>query len=172
MTDLPVTAFDVAVLAVVALSALLALVRGAARETLSLLAWVGAAAIAWFGFPYAQDLARRTIETEWIAGVVSFVVVFVLPLIALKVIAATLADHVPGGGFATADRIAGVAFGIARGALLVCIGYLGLTALIAPANHPPWIQEAALLPYVQDGAEGLRNLIPENLRVAAEAAEP
>jgi membrane protein required for colicin V production len=167
-----VTAFDVAVLLVVALSALIALMRGAVRETLSLLAWVGAAAIAWFGFPYAQDLARRTIETDWIAGAVSFVVVFVVPLIALKLVAAALAERVPGGAFGTADRLAGAAFGIARGALLVCIGYLGLTVLIAPANQPPWITEAALLPYVRDGAEGLRALIPESLGVTAAAAEP
>jgi membrane protein required for colicin V production len=167
-----VTAFDVAVLVVVALSALVALVRGAVRETLSLLAWIGAAAIAWFGFAYAYDLARRTIEIDWVAGAVSFVVVFVVPLIALKLVAATLAEHVPGGGFATADRIAGVGFGIARGALLVCIGYLGLTALIAPADQPPWITDALLLPYVRDGAEGLRALIPESLGVTAAAAEP
>jgi membrane protein required for colicin V production len=172
MADLSLTAFDVGVLVVIVLSALLALVRGLVRETLSLLAWIGAGAIAWFGFPSVQDLAGKTIETDWIAGTVSFFVVFVLPLIALKLVAATLGERVPGGAFARVDRTAGVVFGIARGALLVCIGYLGLTMLIAPANQPPWIKEAAVLPYVRDGADWLRGLIPENLGSAAEVAGP
>ena len=47
-------------------------------------------------------------------------VAFVVPLIALKVAAAVVADHIPGGTLGTIDQVAGLAFGAARGAIVVC----------------------------------------------------
>ena len=44
------TLFDVAVVAVILLSTLLAFVRGAIREMLTIVAWLGAIALAWYGF--------------------------------------------------------------------------------------------------------------------------
>jgi hypothetical protein len=67
MAGLPLTAFDVAVLIVIALSVLISLMRGVTREALSLACWLGASAVAWYGFGYARELARQTIETDWLA---------------------------------------------------------------------------------------------------------
>jgi membrane protein required for colicin V production len=83
-----------------------------------------------------------------------------------------LADRLPEhGAFGTVDRIAGVVFGLARGALLVCAFYLGLTMLIEPDRHPGWIQEATVLPYVRDGAHLIADLLPKGVEEGREAAE-
>ena len=87
MADLPLTAFDVAVLLIVGISGLLALVRGATREALTMAAWIGALVVAYYGFGYVRELAQKTIEMRWIADVVALVVVFVVPLIAFKTVA-------------------------------------------------------------------------------------
>jgi membrane protein required for colicin V production len=155
------TAFDVAVLLVVGLSVLVAWLRGAIREMLTIATWIGAGVVAYYGFPYARELARRTMETEWLADAIALCVVFVVPLIGFKVAAAVLTDHIPGGHVETLDRIVGAAFGVARGALVVCLAYLGLTILVAPEDHPDWIKNAIVLPYVEDGAALLNRLIPE-----------
>src|ERR671919_226234 len=97
MPDASMTAFDVAALLVVGLSVLVAYLRGAIRETLTIATWVGAGVVAFYGFPYARELARRTMETEWLADATALCVVFVMPLIAFKVAAALLTDHMPGG---------------------------------------------------------------------------
>jgi membrane protein required for colicin V production len=163
MPQMPLTAFDVAAILVVGLSVLVAFLRGAIRELLTIGTWLGAGVVAFYGFPYARELARRTIETEWLADAAALCVVFVVPLIGFKVAAAVLTEHVPGGSVETVDRMAGAVFGIARGALVVCVVYLGLTILIAPEDHPDWVKNALVLPYVKDGAALLSRLMPDDI---------
>ena len=170
MPELAPTAFDIAAVAVIGLSVLIAFLRGFLRETLTILTWVGAGVAAYFAFPYARELARRTIETEWLADAAALCVVFIVPLIALKVAAALVADHIPGGTLGTIDRLAGLAFGAARGAVVVCAAYLGLVVLIAPEEQPEWVRNALILPYVQDGAALLTRLLPQDF--ADRAAMP
>jgi membrane protein required for colicin V production len=163
MADLPLTAFDVAVLIVVALSVLISLMRGVTREALSIASWVGAALVAWYGFGYAQELARQTIETNWLADAAALALVLVVPLIGFKLLAAMIADRLPGGSIGVLDRVLGMAFGAARGAVIASVAYLGLTMALAPDEQPDWMREALVLPYVQEGAELLRRLMPETL---------
>jgi membrane protein required for colicin V production len=164
MPHVPLTAFDVATILVVGLSVLVAYLRGAIREMLTIGTWLGAGVVALYGFPYARELARRTMETEWLADAAALCVVFVVPLIGFKVVAAVLTDHIPAGGSVeTVDRAAGVMFGLARGALVMCAVYLGLTILIAPKDHPDWIKNALVLPYVRDGAHLLSRLMPDDI---------
>jgi membrane protein required for colicin V production len=163
MSQLTPTAFDFAALAVIGLSVLVAFLRGFLRETLTIATWVGAGVAAYFAFPYARELARRTIETEWLADAAALCIVFVVPLIAFKVAAAAVADHIPGGMLGTIDRVVGLAFGAARGAVVVCVAYLGLVVLIAPEDQPEWVKDALILPYVKDGAALLTRLIPADV---------
>jgi len=171
MSDLPLTAFDLAAFAVVALSTLFSLLRGAVREALTVAAWAGAIAIAYYGFDAGRAFARRTIETDWMADVAALVAVLVVPLIVFKVIAAVLAEQIDGRGLVRrVDRAAGVAFGLARGALLVCVAYLGLTFVIEVDRQPAWIRDARVLPYVEEGADLLRRLLPETAEPRATLA--
>lgn len=158
--DLPLTAFDVAILLVVGISGLLALVRGATREALTMAAWVGALVVAYYGFGYVRELAQKTIEMHWVADIVAVLVVFVVPLIGFKTVASVLSDQVSDGGFSIADRLVGMAFGVARGVAIVCALYLGMNVLVDPDEQPEWIRQATLLPYVQEGADLLQGLLP------------
>jgi membrane protein required for colicin V production len=166
MGDLPLTAFDVAVLLIIGVSTLLALARGATREALTMAAWVGALEVAYYGFSYVRELAHQTIELAWVADVVALVVVFAVPLIAFKTVASVLSEHVSERGFGMADRVLGMVFGVIRGAAIVCALYLGFVVLIKPEVQPDWITEAALLPFVQDGAGLLQDLLPANTEEA------
>jgi membrane protein required for colicin V production len=162
MSGLALTAFDIAAIAVIGLSVLVAFLRGFLRETLTIITWFGAGVAAYFAFPYVRELARRTIETAWFADAAALCVAFVVPLIALKVAAAVVADHIPGGTLGTIDRLAGLAFGAARGAIVVCAAYLGLVVLVAPEEQPEWVKDALILPYVKDGAALLTRWLPDD----------
>jgi membrane protein required for colicin V production len=170
MADFPFTAFDIAALAVIGLSVLIGFLRGVIKETLTIATWLGAGVVAFLVFPYARELARRTIETDWLADAAALCVVFVVPLIALKVAAEVVADHIPGGTLGTVDRFVGAAFGAARGAVVVSVAYLGLSILVAPEDHPVWVKEALILPYVKDGAALLTRLMPEDFAARGLAA--
>ena len=170
MAEFPLTAFDVAALAVIGLSVLVGFLRGVIKETLTIATWVGAGVLAFLAFPYARELARRTIETQWLADAAALCVVFLVPLIALKVAAEVVADHIPGGTLGSVDRFVGAAFGAVRGALVVSVAYLGLAILVAPEDHPEWVREALILPYVKDGAALLTRLMPEDFAARGLAA--
>ena len=52
-------ALDLAIIAIIALSAIFAFARGFVREALSIIAWVGAAAITLYGFNSVYAVAVR-----------------------------------------------------------------------------------------------------------------
>ncbi len=174
MANLHPTLFDLAVLLVIGISVLVSLARGATREALAIASWTGAGALAWYGFDDVRELARKTIESPWLADIAAFCVVFIVPLIAFKLVAAMLADRLPGGRVAVADRVAGAAFGAARGAVIVCAVYLGMSVVLAPEEQPAWVRQALVLPYVKEGAGLLQRFVPEDLarngRAAADIA--
>ena len=100
---------------------------GSTREALAIASWLGAGVLAWYGFGYARELARQTIETAWLADAAALCVVFIVPLIGFKLLAAMITDRLPGGRIGMRRPDAGMAFGAARGAVIVCAAYLGLT---------------------------------------------
>jgi membrane protein required for colicin V production len=165
MPEFPLTAFDLGALAVIGLSVLVGFLRGLIREVLTIVTWLGAAVVAFYAFPYARELARRTIETEWMADAAALAVVFLVPLIVIKVAAAAAVDHIPESALGAIDRFSGAVFGAARGAVLVSAAFLGLTVLVAPEDHPEGVKHALLLPYVKDGAVLLSRLMPEGFAV-------
>jgi len=160
MAGLSLTVIDGVALTIVGLSALFSLLRGMTKEALSIVVWGGAAAAAFYGFELTRDMGRSLIESEWLADAATLCVVFVVPLVVFKIMAATVANKVPSGALGTVDSTAGAAFGAARGALIVSAAYLGLALSINPDNHPVWVTESVLLPYVQDGANLLQQFLP------------
>lgn len=163
MADMSLTVFDMAVLFVVGVSGLLALVRGLVREGLSIAVWVLSALIAYVAFPELRSFVGGYVSNVWVGDAITLVVVFLAPLVCLKVVAMVVAETVPMGLFGSLDRILGAGYGFARGALVVSLAYLGLNAVNEPENHPNWIKEAQFLPYVRDGAELVAGWIPEEM---------
>ena len=67
------------------------------------------------------------------------------------------------------DRPLGFIFGLLRGAVLVCLAYmLFVWAVKDPEDRPPWVEEAKAMPYIQMGAQMIREIAPEELRSQAE----
>ncbi len=172
MEPMSLTAFDVAVVAVVALSALLALARGAVREVLGFATWIGAVAVAFIAFVPARPYVAPYIREPLLADFATVALVFLIPLIAFKILASFIAGAVHTGGLGPVDRIFGFFFGALRGALIVCAGYLVLTVFVLPERQPVWVREARLLPEVQRGAKLVANVLPESARILGELIQP
>jgi membrane protein required for colicin V production len=157
--------FDLVVLVVIVLSTLFGFLRGLTRESLTVAAWIGALAAAYYGFGAARALAHQTIETGWLADGGALVLVFVVPLIVFKILGAVFADRVSEGWLGPLDHWLGATFGVLRGVLIVCIVYLGLGMVFGPGERPTWIEQGVLVPYVQNGAAWLAGLLPASAGV-------
>ena len=163
MAEMSLTIFDMAVLFVLGVSGILALLRGFVRESLSIVVWILSGLIAYVAFPELRQLVGGYIANAWISDAITLVVVFVAPLICLKIVAMVIAETVPSGLFGSFDRVLGAGYGLARGALIVSLAYLGLNLINEPEHHPTWIKDAQFLPHVRQGAELLASWVPEDL---------
>ena len=170
MDNLPINALDAVFLVVVALSAIVGLSRGFVRETLSLLAWIGAAWIALTFFPDAKLIVQGYIENELFASIIAAAGPFVIALVGLTIIARLIARFVQNNKIVgPTDRLLGLVFGVLRGVVLICLGYLFVLQLITEAEtRPEWVENSRLLPHVEAGAELLQGFIPADLKMAGE----
>jgi membrane protein required for colicin V production len=162
-----ITYLDAALLAVVAISGLVAMYRGLTREVLSILSWVVAAlALLYFIRSHrglAEELAKQfsnPVQTVhiYIAQVALGAVIFLFVLIVVHLITSHISDTVLDSRVGAIDRVFGLVFGVIRGFVLVVIPYMfvvsfvckeGATRALAqgcqPGELPAWVEQARSL---------------------------
>ena len=157
---------DIVVLAVLALSGLLAFMRGLVREVLGASAWVLAAVAAspLGAFPYAQPWVRQQFSDPKVADAVAFGGVFLIVLIVLWLIARTISNAVRDSALGGLDRTLGLVFGIARGAALLVAAYILAGTAIAVDQWPAPVLDARSLPAIYRGAEWVAAQLPPPYR--------
>jgi membrane protein required for colicin V production len=165
---------DLVVLAVIVLSGLLAFMRGLVREVLGVGAWIIAAYVAspYGVFPYVQPWVRQYINDTTIADTVALVSVFLVLLIILSLIARAISDAVQGIGLGGLDRTLGLVFGLARGAVLLCVTYILVGLAVAVDQWPAPVLDARSLPTVYQGAAWIAAQLPPGYRPAVSAPPP
>ncbi len=155
---------DIVVAAVVLLSALLAFLRGFFAEVMSIVGWVGAAAVALIAWPFALPYVQQYIRSQILADILTVGGVFVIALIVLTLIGQLVTGLLDRSPFAVVNRPLGLVFGVARGAVLICFAYLVVDKMIVPDVRPAWLLEARSLPYAAAGAQLILDLVPEEIR--------
>ncbi len=148
---------DYVIIGIITLSALISLMRGFVREALSLLVWVVAFWIAWAFF---RELALQldVISVPSVRLGVSFAILFVTTLVLGALVNFLAGQLVEKTGLSGTDRLIGVVFGAARGALLVAV--LVWLAGLTPFPNDPWWQESRLIVFFQELAVWLKSLLP------------
>lgn len=159
---MPITWLDIIVLAFMLISGLLAMARGFTREVLSILSWAAAAAAALVLFPRFQDQAREVIDPHWLADIVLVVGIFITVLIIVSFITIRTADRILDSRVGALDRSLGFLFGLARGLVLVVIGYLFFVWLVPVENHPEWVTEAKTMPLLDRTGEIVLSVLPDD----------
>jgi membrane protein required for colicin V production len=154
---------DIIVVAVIALSGLFAFVRGFVRETLSIAAWVGAGIVTAYSFHLFQPTMRHLISAAWLADLLTGIVIFVVCLVLFSIVVGMISAQVRAIGLGTLDRALGLAFGVVRGGVLLCLAYLMMSHFLPADSWPPWIVEASSTPLLAKGAAGLQQLIPRQV---------
>jgi membrane protein required for colicin V production len=156
---------DGAFAAVILVSAIIAFFRGLVREVLSLGAWVGAAAAAFVARPYLLPHTTPLIDPPWAADAAGAGAVFIVVLIILKLLTNAIADRVQDSSLGGVDRVLGLAFGAARGAVLLVAAYI-MAGMFAPetASWPDQVKRARTLPLLGEGARIAVERVPEAYR--------
>ena len=158
---MPFSILDLVVLGVVVISALLAAVRGFTREVLAIVAWVVAAAAAWYLHPAALPIAQQYIHSNTVALVAAIGGIFVITLIIVSIITVQISDLILDSRIGALDRTLGLFFGAARGFLICVIGWVFLNWLLQGKN-PEWATTARSRPALESTGNNLIAMLPDN----------
>ena len=155
------TSFDFIVLAILAVSSVLGLLRGLLKEVLSLIAYVLAfMAAIWWG-PRMSGWLEAYIDNALLRTGTAYGVVFLVALLLVGLLNVTASLLIQKTGLTPADHGLGMLFGFLRGLVLVLalVTLAGYTEL----PHETWWQEARLSGAAVSAVQSIKNLLPPSL---------
>ncbi|MEL4391608.1 CvpA family protein [Shewanella algae] len=135
---------DYAIIIVIGLSTLISLIRGFAKEAMSLVVWFAAFFIA---SQFYKDLAVHItqINDEVLRNGVAIAILFIVTLIVGALVNYLIGQLVSKTGLSGTDRILGLCFGALRGALIVSAILFFMDAFTG-APKTDWWQGSQLVP--------------------------
>jgi membrane protein required for colicin V production len=128
---------DYLLLGIVALSSLMSLMRGFAKEAMSLVIWVVAFIVARHFGPNMQTLLQESVDDPRLLMLVAFVILFVGTLLVGAVISFLVTALIKVTGLSPLDRLLGIVFGAARG-VIICVAIIAVLRLTHFAQAPWW----------------------------------
>jgi membrane protein required for colicin V production len=153
------TWLDYAVLVVLAASILWGVWRGLVHEVVSVASWVLAFLAANMFAGAMGDLLPASMAPE-VRVLVSFVVVFIVVLIASTIVGHLLSKMMKVAGLGPLDRTLGGVFGLAR-ALVILLAFALVAGLTALPRQPAWRNSVSGEPLAK-GALALRPWLPKS----------
>lgn len=159
-------AVDVAVVAIVLLSAGFAFYRGFVREALAIGGWVGAAAVTYYGFAGLRPVLEPYIANETLLGLATGGILFLAAVVVFGLIVHFIVKVIQKSPLSALDRSLGFLFGVARGIVVVALLFLlGRYAVWEEGKDaaPEWLSGAASYTVIEYAAEMIERAIPENL---------
>ncbi len=156
---------DWTILAVLAISSLISLKRGFVKEALSLVVWVLAFFMASIFSTRLEGLLESSITTPSMRQMVAFGILFAATLIVGAMVNYLIGELVKMTGLSGTDRLFGMVFGLARGAIVVMAILLLLPGFI-PVDQDPWWHNSSIIPHflvfedwARDAAKGVSSAI-------------
>jgi len=149
---------DLVIIGIIVLSALISLIRGFVKESISLVTWVVAGLLALRYYGPMADLLEPFINSvtlrQWVGGGILFVATLVVGAI-INFIVSQLVSRT---GLSGTDKTLGVVFGGARGVLIVTM--IVLLASLTPMPEASWWQDSLMIEFFQQLAEWVKCVIP------------
>jgi len=152
---------DYVIIGIIALSAIISVVRGFVKEVLSLAAWVLAFWVALTFSPQLSVLLSDYIATPSVSLFAAFAALFIVTLILSALVNHLIAAIVEKTGLSGTDRMLGVLFGLLRGAAIVTL--LVLLAAATPMPNDAWWQDSVLIEHFEKLAIWARQFLPVGL---------
>ncbi len=152
---------DLAIIGIILVSTLISLVRGFIKESISLVSWILAGFIAFRYFGPLAEMLSPYIESPTLRTGSAFAILFVSTLIIGAIVNFMASQMVSKTGLSGTDKALGMAFGAARGALIITLMVLlfGLT----PMPNESWWQDSTMVPYFTNLASWLSEMLPQDL---------
>ena len=159
---MPITLLDALFIGLVLISAILAMVRGFSREVLSIASWIAAAAAAFFFYGALTPTILGYVDNLVIAQLISAGIIFLVALVVVTIITMRIADMIIDSRIGPLDRSLGFVFGAARGVIVAAVAIWFINFFVGE-QEVAWIESAKSKPFLDQVAQALVGLLPEDL---------
>lgn len=154
---------DIAILAVIAISALISFLRGFFREAMSLGTWLAAILFTlFFTSRFAVLLPMNSVESPQARATISAVILFFGTLLVGNLASWMLGKVVASSRLGIADRAIGTVFGVIRGAVIIVLLLLAAN-LVPELKQERWWRDSLLVPRFQTVAQSIHARLPEDI---------
>ncbi|QVL45669.1 MAG: CvpA family protein [Methylophilaceae bacterium] len=154
------TSFDYIVIAIIVLSVVVSMMRGAVKEMLAIVGWFVAFYVSKAYSVMLADFLPEGIPTEALKTLIAFLIILIAVLFLTGLLAMAISSMVSKIGLGWLNRFFGVLFGFAKGLLIACllVFLAGLTNLPkeqmwtdALLSDPLEILVKSVLPWLPEG---------------------
>lgn len=152
---------DYIIIAAVVLSTLAAMAQGFLREAFGLAGVVVGYIVAAWQYWRISSLLALHVKTAWVADLAGFLILFFAVAALAGIVGRIARWSADAVGLRWADRLLGGAFGLLRGALIVMVVLLGITAFQPSAGL---LTNSQLAPYFLVIGRGATWLAPSAVR--------
>ena len=156
------TPFDWMILSVLVLSTAMAFIHGFLVEVCALAGLILGIFLAGHYYVAALPVVQHLVTSYAAAAIVAFLLIAFGVMLAAAILGRVLRWILHSIGLGWADRLAGGAFGLVKGYILVA---LGIAAVAAFFPRQPWFDQSQLVPYFRPGAHGSTTVLPQDLGV-------
>lgn len=168
------TGFDIGVLVLVAMGAIIGFMRGFVQEVLTLGAWlIALVAIHYAHTPVTHMLEGYVGARMGAAAVLAFAVLLLVPYAIVRLVANHMGQASRGSFLGPIDRVIGFGFGAVKGILIAVIGFsilvLGYDTVWGVNGRPDWITQSRTYPFINASSDALVKMIGQRRRAAVEA---
>lgn len=156
----PLNIADWIILGVLLISGMFAAWRGIVRETLDVAAFIAAAFASLSLGPLFAPAIAESVTPMWLAQVVTYGGIFLAVVIPLSFFSNGLSKGIGRSPLGPLDHALGFVFGVARGLVIVAIGYIVFTGMVSKRDEPEWLAEARLRDLVEATAQVIQSIVP------------
>jgi len=161
---------DYLIIAVLAFSALLGMIRGFVREAIAVIAWLGGLWLAWRYAPLVEPLLGGMIDhppaSTWAARAVILIAVLILGWLVAGILSYVLQHSALS---LMLDRLLGLVFGLLRGAVVIAAVVMLVQFLRVDEVH--WYKKSRLLPYVAQYTSWIQSFAETGMKLLNETTQ-
>jgi membrane protein required for colicin V production len=149
---------DWCVLAFLAASVLLGLLRGGVKEVLGLGGWIGGLVFAFLGAPLIAPLLQELIASQNLRWTAAFIIVFIAVRLLAWGLGKLLAEIIAAAKLGAVDKLVGALFGVFRAAIVTLI--VAFLCMMTRMPGTPLWQSSTSAPIIQNLVIALTPFLP------------
>lgn len=143
---------DFVAMLLVAFSVLIAWIRGALKEVVSLCGWLATGFCAMLCMPYVKRWVKGSIPNDMLADAIAVGTTFVAFALIFTIISRTIMKRMKENeSMGLMDKALGLGFGAMRGAVIVLMLSAGVTKIYSARKMPTWMSDSKTVVIANEG---------------------